>query len=621
MRASTRAVLESSIPDDVAALAAVLEFVPVMAWIADTDARCAFTNHRWLEFTGRTLAEEIGDGWQSRVHPDDCAEYVEAFNHAHAARAAFEAECRCMRADGTYRVIASSGTPIVDAHGAFHGYIGSCLDITDLRRTAHELQRASDHLRLVATNAHEMIYRLRLVPEPKLEYLSPGAIHIIGRPPEELIANRLAALDAVVEEDRHIVEDLLRSPETATKAVMIRWRHPDGRIVWAQHLRFPIVDAQGQMIAIEGIARDLTRQKQLEIERDEHAALLSSLIAGMHDGVLVESADGKVLLTNRAFCRLFRHHRPGEFAKGADVSRILRRVGVSQTTLRRVRRSLRPRVDQDLLLPEGRVVEVGYTPLARDGEVHAYLWQFRDITAHKLIEAELGASRQRHRDLAVRDDAVREEERRATARMLHDELGHLLTSIKLELTSAANVFREHASPHGTGIADRLQAATGLLDVSIATVQRMSAKMRSPEGPIGDLLRHEASLFEQRTRVRCRVSIAPSRLQLDPERTSALHRIAGEALTNVARHAHASAVRISLVKHRGLLFLSVSDNGRGISREHVENPPTPGLLSMQERALALGGRVRITSGPRGGTVVTVIVPVSPTSRESRAPSPA
>ncbi len=617
--ASDWAPLESSIPDDVAALAAVLEHVPVMAWIADADAHCAFVNHRWLEFTGRTLDEQVGDGWRSGVHPDDREHYVEAFSSAHAARVQFEGECRYLTADGAYRVIASSGAPIIDAAGGFHGYIGSSIDITDARRTADELERASDHLRLVATNADEMIYRLRLLPEPKLEYMSPGALHIIGRSPVELLENRLSALDSVVEEDRHIIDEMLANPEVSPRAVMIRWRHPDGRIVWAQHLRFPIVNADGQMIAIEGVARDLTRQKQLEFERDGHAALLTSLIAGMHDGVLVESADGKVLLTNRAFCRLVKPARPEEFSEGADASGLLRRLGADQATLRRIRRSRRPRVDRDLLLPDGRVVEVSYTPLARDTEIHAYLWQFRDITARKLIEAELDASRQRQRDLAVRDDAVREEERRATARMLHDELGHLLTSIKLELTSAADGFREQASPHGTGLADRLQAATGLLDVSIATVQCLSAKMRAPDGPICEVLRHEASLFEQRTRIRCRVSIAPPRLQLDAERTSALHRIAREALTNVARHANAGAVRISLVKHRGLVVLSVSDNGRGMTAEALANPRSQGLLSMQERARALGGRFRITSGPRGGTVATVTVPVKQASPENRKSS--
>jgi signal transduction histidine kinase len=115
-----------------------------------------------------------------------------------------------------------------------------------------------------------------------------------------------------------------------------------------------------------------------------------------------------------------------------------------------------------------------------------------------------------------------------------------------------------------------------------------------------------------------VSVTPPKLEIDPERAIILYRILLEALTNVARHAAAGAVQISLKKDGGVVSLSVRDNGRGIAPEQIENPRTMGLLGMRERALAVGGDVRITSGGGRGTIVMAIVPVPPAPRSGPAP---
>ena len=222
-------------------------------------------------------------------------------------------------------------------------------------------------------------------------------------------------------------------------------------------------------------------------------------------------------------------------------------------------------------------------------------------------------SRQRLRDLVAHEESVREEERRTVARMLHDELGQLLTSIKLELGGATELVRSRRAHYSAAVVDRLQSAGGLLDVSLATVQRVSARVRPAMlGPLGfaEALRYEALLFETRTKIRCRVSVSPPKLEIDPERASILYRILLEALTNVARHAAAGAVQISLKKDGGVVSMSVRDNGRGIASEQIENPRTMGLLGMRERALAVGGDVQITSGGGRGTVVMATMPLPP-----------
>jgi PAS domain S-box-containing protein len=590
---------------------AVLEQVPVMAWMTGVDGRCIFTNRIWLSFTGRTAEQQLGFGWTERVHPGDRNPCLAAYLQAHETRRPYRGEYRLQRRDGVYRVMEASGVPVYDPSGDFHGYVGLCTDITEQRGTVNELARTSDHLHLVATHADEMIYRLRVVPAPALEYVSPGSLRITGYPPEEFVTNIRLGLELVVPEDRPILRDLLADPAAAPRVVVIRWRHPDGRIVWAQHTRIAVRDADGRVIAIEGVARDISLQKELERERDDHSTLLTSLIATMNDAVLVESDEGRVLLANQALCHLLAIDRPPEALTGSEASGLSEQLRPWTSRFRSLKKRRLRSVGEEIPLSDGRVLELQYNPVHRGDSERVHVWQFRDITARKQFETELHTSRQRLRDLAAHDEAVREEERRGAARMLHDELGQLLTSVKLEVAAAADVFREHPDQERLGAVDRLQSAAGLLDVCIRTVRQVSAKLRPapiPEMRISDALRCEALLFQQRTKIRCRASVSPAKLEVDPERSAVLYRVLVEALTNVARHAEAGAVQLSLKKSAGVVFLSVRDNGRGIAQQEIDNPSTMGLLGMRERALSVNGDVRITRGARGGTTVMLILPL-------------
>jgi PAS domain S-box-containing protein len=107
---------------------------PVLIWLSDVHKQRNFFNWRWLEFTGRTAEEELGNGWLADVHPDDAERFYEAYSSAFDARTNFQVECRLRRADGVYRWVLDSGVPRFRADGAFDGYIGSGTDITDLKQ-------------------------------------------------------------------------------------------------------------------------------------------------------------------------------------------------------------------------------------------------------------------------------------------------------------------------------------------------------------------------------------------------------------------------------------------------------------------------------------------------------
>ncbi|MGQ9427214.1 PAS domain S-box protein [Gilvimarinus sp. F26214L] len=130
---------------------------PVSIWMTDPDAKPYWFNKRWLDFTGRSLEEEINDGWQSKLHPDDRNTIVETYERRVAAREPFSAEYRLRRADGQYRWILSNGLPLYEDNERFVGYAGSSIDLTE-RKEAEDALRTADRRKneFIATLAHEL---------------------------------------------------------------------------------------------------------------------------------------------------------------------------------------------------------------------------------------------------------------------------------------------------------------------------------------------------------------------------------------------------------------------------------------------------------------------------------
>lgn len=215
------------------------------------------------------------------------------------------------------------------------------------------------------------------------------------------------------------------------------------------------------------------------------------------------------------------------------------------------------------------------------------------------------------RRLAMRLQTAREEERRTLARELHDELGQTLTAIKLELARAVSSFRrDRLSPRSV---DRLQSLIGLTEIGISTVKRIATDLRPATLDhlgLAEAIRWEAATFRARTGLRCRVTADNDPTPLVAEQETILFRIFQESLTNVVRHAQASAVEVKLTQGGGVFELKISDNGRGISEAQAVDPRALGLLGMRERAALAGGAFKIAGRPGKGTVVRVTVSLDP-----------
>jgi signal transduction histidine kinase len=225
------------------------------------------------------------------------------------------------------------------------------------------------------------------------------------------------------------------------------------------------------------------------------------------------------------------------------------------------------------------------------------------------------ANQAQFRGLAARVALAREEERAAVARQLHDELGQELTALKYELVHTSALLVEAGMPRN--LIDRLQSIIGVVEMTTGMVRRIAQDLRPPALDHLDLsaaIEFEAAAISRRTGLRCRVSSLPQTCRLNQAQSIAAFRVFQEAMTNIARHADASAVRIHLREARGAFTMDVHDNGRGITKAQVSAPSAIGLLGMREAVQPHGGSLSVTGRKGRGTRVVVRFPL-PRSRRS------
>jgi PAS domain S-box-containing protein len=246
--------------------------------------------------------------------------------------------------------------------------------------------------------------------------------------------------------------------------------------------------------------------------------------------------------------------------------------------------------------------EISLSPLG-GGDGVRVICSIRDISERMRAEKELVDSRERLRELAAHVDAVREKERKRIAREIHDELGSLLTALKMDISLARMNVEA-----GTDIHGRIEQMRDLVEQTIHMVRHVATQLRPTALNLGIVPALEWLLedFGRRTGIACAFD-ADDEIEMDDAQATAIFRIVQESLTNVARHAAASTVKVRLARSATGIELAVQDNGRGFDPATAGNDSF-GLLGIHERALLLGATTAIDSAPGTGTTVAITIPV-------------
>jgi len=228
-----------------------------------------------------------------------------------------------------------------------------------------------------------------------------------------------------------------------------------------------------------------------------------------------------------------------------------------------------------------------------------------DVTERRRYVAALLQSEAQLRELSAHLETVREEEKARIAREVHDELGQMLTVLKLE-TSMCELAYAQLDP---GLNERLNSMKRLIAQLFQLVRDVATALRPPilDAGIASAIEWQARRFEARTQIPCLVQVPDNLPALSDAKAIGLFRILQEALTNVMRHAQAHTVELTLVVEGGDLQLTISDDGVGFV-ESQGRPVSFGVVGMRERVLMMGGQLSLHSEPGEGTTLSVRVPL-------------
>lgn len=244
----------------------------------------------------------------------------------------------------------------------------------------------------------------------------------------------------------------------------------------------------------------------------------------------------------------------------------------------------------------------------RDGDGKLYTVMLRDITERVKAENAQRQSREELRELSANLQNVREEEKTRIARELHDDLGQQLTALKMDLSSVEQELETTAAPHTM---QQLRGMRRLIDATVASARRIAADLRPVM--LDDLglipaIEWLVNDFTNRYGIDVERRIEVGDISFSPSGATTLFRIVQEALTNVARHAEATLVTLTVRVEGGVCVLQVMDNGHGASRSPTSGEKSFGLLGIRERAHMLGGTVEIHTSNDKGFALTVTFPV-------------
>jgi PAS domain S-box-containing protein len=243
------------------------------------------------------------------------------------------------------------------------------------------------------------------------------------------------------------------------------------------------------------------------------------------------------------------------------------------------------------------------TVMEGDEPLHTII--VRDVTSRQQVQEKLTRSHAQLRQLSAALQTIREEERTHIARELHDDLGQLLASLRMDLA----LLQQHQT--GPASARLIKGMEQNLLTAITSLRRIATNLRPralDEGGLFFALQGLREDFVQRYGIACVLYADEAELRLDDAASTAIFRIVQEALTNIARHAGANNVTITLYRIDGELLLTVRDDGRGIAAGDMEKAQSLGLVGMRERVWAMDGDITISADEPPGTRIDIVLPL-------------
>jgi len=426
---------------------------------------------------------------------------------------------------------------------------------------------------------------------------------IIGKNDYELIPNK-------VEASKNIEDDQLIITTGKAREITKHMTEADGREYWFQAIKVPMFDDKRNVIGLVGIARDITDIKKVEEALRESEERFRSLFESAPELIHILDKNGTILQINPAVALRSGYTEEEmlgrsiyEFFAPASHKIFVRKFPV-------LMEQDKHRAEVEFVCKDGKIIVTDCSCTVvhdKRGEFAYTVIFLLDITERKRAEDELKHSHEQLRSLTEHLHLAREEERTLVAREIHDELGQALTALKIDVSWIKRNLPKKIYP----LHEKIKSITELIDKTIKTTKEISVELRPTmldDFGLEAALEWYADEFQNRTEITCEIHINLKRLTLDQNRSIVIFRIFQESLTNVARHANATMVKVNIKKDKDNLILRIEDNGKGIAKKQISDSKSFGLIGMRERLILLKGNLKISGLKNKGTTIEATVPL-------------
>jgi PAS domain S-box-containing protein len=525
-----------------------------------------------------------------------------------------EEEAIRRRKDGQLFVVSARTTALVDANGRLSGYARTLRDITARKRSETELHR---NLAALDKRVRELrcLYQVSaLISDQALPLASvmQGVTDLVARAYQypDITCVRIRVGEDVYDtpgfqettwEQTSTIGTL--SHNLGTLQVCYREERPEADEGPFSEEERDLIESIGQLLGdfLEGrITAEALRRSN---------ALLETLFASTNYKIAFLDNDFRYIRVNESYARSWGHearHYVGRshlefFPDDGPIFREVLRTGTPYTAADKLREVPGGSIDRSPSYWDWELF-----PMSGEG-IAGLVLILVDRTRRHRARKELETSREELRKLASHLQELREEERKIIAREIHDELGGLLTALKMEIS----LLGKGGTPLAGSCLDSYDSALGLVDQSISMVQRITSNLRPrilDDFGLVPAMEWHLKDYQKRSGITCTLKTGKRSLMMEKNRAAAVFRIFQEALTNVARHANATSVTISLRAGGGRLRMRVADNGMGIDESRVVAASSYGIMGMRERAQSLGGQVSIRGITGKGTTLELEIPL-------------
>ncbi len=562
-------------------------------------------------------------GFLACVYEEDLERIQEAVRRAHdpAGDGLYDVEHRIVRRDSAVRWISTRSQTFFEGEGGARRpvrTVGANIDITERKRVEEVGRESESFISSMLEHLPNMVF-VKDAKDLRFVRINKAGEELLGYPREVLLGKNdydffpKEQADSFTTKDRNVLQSgrLANIPEEP-----IRTKNEGLRILHTK--KIPIADETGAPRYLLGISEDITERKRAEEALRESQRLLEKTFTSLNDAILIVDADTRIITA----CNAAVHPVLG-YTEEEMIGRNTEFLHPTKERYLQFGELFRSQLDASgifkaeyqLRRKDGRIIDSEHvvTEIRDDsGRRVSLVSVVRDITERKRAEEALREHAERLQLLSGQLVEAQEAEGRRIGRELHDDLGQILTSLKIYLQTLPG--RSGSSSFSKKKADSL----ALIDQAVERIRNLSADLHPTvldDLGLAAALRWLLDRQARQAGFKIRFISRGMEERLPPEIEATCFRIAQEALTNVVRHAHARNVRIELSRQQDELHLLVADDGIGFDPESVRaesiRGKSLGLIGMEERALLVKGRLDIRSARDKGTELHVRIPLSQT----------